>query len=147
MDLLFALFAKDELGVTPAVYAELVAGLREGRSFLRPALELIESGKLLLLTLTAKEVVQRFRLPASLNAGEAETIAVCQSRDTALVTNDRRARNFCRAEGIEVFDLIDVLRALWKLRVCAKQQVRQLVADIETKEKLVIKRKTEIFAK
>ena len=147
MDLLFALFAKDELGVTPAVYAELVAGLREGRSFLHPALELIESGKLLLLTLTAKEVVQRFRLPASLNAGEAETIAVCQSRDAALVTNDRRARNFCRAEAIEVFDLIDVLRALWKLRLCSKQQVRQLVADIETKEKLVIKRKTEIFAK
>ncbi len=147
MDLLFALFTNDELGVTPAVYAELMAGLREGRSFLRPGLELVESGKLLLLALTAQEVVQRFRLPTSLNAGEAETIAVCQSRSAALVTNDRRARNFCRAERIEVFDLIDVLRALWKLRVCSKQQVRQLVADIETKEKLVIKRKTEIFVK
>lgn len=145
--MLFALFAKDELGVTPAVYAELAAGAREGRQFLQPAIEMIESGKLTLAPLTAKEVVQRFRLPTSLNAGEAETIAVCQSRGAAFVTNDRRARNFCRAEGIEVFDLIDVLRALWKLRVCSKQQVRQFVADIETKEGMIIKRKAEIFAK
>jgi len=147
MDLLFALFAKDELGVAPAVYTELVTGLREGRQFLQPAVTMIESGRLSLLALTAKEVVAASRLPTSLNAGEAESIALCQSRGAAFVTNDRRARNFCRTEGIEVFDLIDVLRALWKLRVCTKQKVRQLVADIETKEKMVIKRKGEIFSR
>jgi len=125
----------------------LVAGAREGRQFLRLALELIENGKLKLVALTAQEVVQRFRLPTSLDAGEAETIAVCQSRAAAFVTNDRRARNFCRAEELEVFDLIDVLRALWKLQVSSKQQVRQFVADIEAKEKLVIKGKAAIFAK
>ena len=59
--MLFALFAKDELGVTPAVYAELVAGTRDGRQFLRAALELIENGKLKLVTLTAQEVVQQLR--------------------------------------------------------------------------------------
>ncbi len=147
MDLLFALFAKDELGVAPAVYTELVAGLREGRQFLQPAVAMVESDKLSLLALTAKEVVAASRLPTSLDAGEAESIALCQSRGVAFVTNDRRARNFCRAEGVEVFDLIDVLRALWKLRICSKQKVRQLVADIETKERMVIKRKGEIFAK
>lgn len=46
MDLLFALFAKDEIGVAPAVYAELVAGVREGRPFLQLTVELVESGKL-----------------------------------------------------------------------------------------------------
>ena len=147
MDLLFALFAEDELGVAPAVYAELVVGVREGREFLQPALEMVESGELTLVVLTAKEVVQRLGLPTSLDAGEAESIALCQSRGAALVTNDRRARNFCQAEGLEVFDLIDVLRALWKLRVCSKQKVRQLVVDIETKEGMIIKRKGEIFAK
>lgn len=147
MDLLFALFAPDELGVTPAVYNELIAGLREGRQFLQTAIAMVENGKLSLLALTASEIVAASRLPASLNAGECESIALCQSRGAAFVTNDRRARNFCRAEGVEVFDLIDVLRALWKLRVCSKQKVRQLVADIETKERMVIKRKQEIFAR
>lgn len=62
-------------------------------------------------------------------------------------TNDRRARNFCVAEGIEVFDLVDILRAFWKLRVCSKRKVKQLLTDIETKEGLVFKLKDRIFAK
>ena len=73
-------------------------------------------------------------------------LVLCQSRGAAFVTNDRRVRNFCRSEGIEVFDLIEVLCALWRLGVCSKQQVRQLVADIESKEGAVIRRKGAIFA-
>ena len=147
MDLLFALFTGDALGVTPAVYAELVAGLREGQSFLQVAVEIVEAGALALLPLTAQEIVQRLALPLSLNAGEAESIALCKSRGAAFVTNDRRARNFCRTEGVEVFDLPEVLRAFWALRICSKQKVRQLVANIETKEGLIIKHKGEIFAR
>jgi predicted nucleic acid-binding protein len=37
MDLLYALFPNDDLGVTPAVYTELVIGAREGRQFLQAA--------------------------------------------------------------------------------------------------------------
>ncbi len=70
-----------------------------------------------------------------------------RTRGAAFLTNDRRARNFCVAEGIEVFDLIDILRALWKLHVCSKRKVRQLLTDIETKEGMVIKQKDRIFAK
>ena len=51
------------------------------------------------------------------------------------------------AEGIEVFDLVDILRALWKLRVCSKRKVNQLLTEIETKEGLVIKLKDRLFAK
>jgi len=147
INLLFALFAKDEIGVASAVYAELVAGVREGRQFLHPAVELVESGELTLFALTAEEVIQRLNLPSSLGEGEAESITLCKSRGAAFVTNDRRARSFCLSAGIEVFDLIDILRSFWKLGVCSKRKVRQLVADIETKEGMVIKHKEEIFAK
>jgi predicted nucleic acid-binding protein len=105
LDVLFALFAKDKLGVTPAVYAELVAGVREGRQFLQAAVKLVESGKLTLYTLMAEEVVQRLSLPTSLGDGEAESIVLCQTRGAAFVTNDRRARNFCLSAGTQVFDL------------------------------------------
>ena len=37
--------------------------------------------------------------------------------------------------------------ALWKLGICSKQKIRQLVADIENKEGMVIKHKERIFAK
>ena len=124
-----------------------MAGLREGREFLNATIEFVNSGQLKLLGLTADEVVRRFTLPTSLDNGEAESITLCQTRDAAFLTNDRRARNFCVAEDIEVFDLIDILRALWKLRVCSKRKVRQLLIDIETKEGTVIKQQDRIFAK
>jgi hypothetical protein len=63
------------------------------------------------------------------------------------VTNDKRARNYCRSVGVEVFDLVELLRSLWKLGVCPKREVRRLVADIEAKEGMVIKHKEQIFAK
>ena len=92
-------------------------------------------------------MIQRQNLPTSLADGEAESITVCLARSGAFLTNDRRARNFARKEGIEVFDLSEVLRSLWKLGICSKQKIRQLVADIENKEGMVIKHKERIFAK
>lgn len=147
LELLLDLFGQDEIGVCPAVYAELLAGTREGRKFLQPAVDLVEKGRIKLVALTAEEILGRQKLPSSLDSGEAESITVCQTRGAAVLTNDRRARNFCLDEGLEVFDLIDMLRALWKLRVCSKQQVRQLVNDIEHREGMVIKHKDRIFAK
>jgi predicted nucleic acid-binding protein len=77
MDLLYALFSNDDLGVTPAVYTELVVGTREGWQFLQAAVEQVESGRLKLFVLTAEEFMQRLRLPTSLGSGEAESIVLC----------------------------------------------------------------------
>ena len=147
LELLLDLFGQDEIGVCQAVYAELLAGTREGREFLQPAVNLVEEGRIKLVALTADEILGRQKLPSSLDSGEAESITVCQTRGAALLTNDRRARNFCLDEGIEVFDLIDMLRALWKLRVCSKQEVSQLVSDIERREGMVIKHQERILAR
>lgn len=145
--LLFVLFHGEEIGITPAVYAELLAGVDDGHSFLRVALDLVEDGTLTLCALTTDEIIQRVKLPASLDNGEAESIALCQSRKAAFCTNDRRARNYCRTAGVEVFDLVDLLRAFWKLKVCSKRNVQRLLADIETQEGMVIKHRERIFAK
>ena len=92
LNLIISLFNKDEIGVTPAVYAELVAGVREGRDFLQTAVDLIEKGKFRLLTLTTEEVIERVRLPVSLDDGEAESIIICMRRAAAFLTNDKRAQ-------------------------------------------------------
>src|SRR5207247_715792 len=113
LDVLLRLFAGEEVALTPAVYAELAVGVREGRQFLQPAIDLVEEGRLKLVPLTAEEVVQRQQLPTSLDDGEAESITICQTRSAAFITNDKRARNYCRRVEVEVFDLIELLRALW----------------------------------
>jgi predicted nucleic acid-binding protein len=147
LDVLLNLFGREEVALTPAVYAELAAGVREGRQFLQPTLDLVDQGRRKLVPPTAEEVVQRQQHPTSLDDGEAESITICQARSAAFVTNDKRARNYCRTVGVEVFDLIEVWRSLWKLEVCTKREDRRLVAEIEAKEGMVIKNKEQIFAK
>lgn len=99
-----------------------------GREFPQPAVDLVEKGRIKLVALTADEILGRQKLPTSLDSGEAESITVCQTRGAAFLTNDRRARNFCLDQGIEVFDLIDMLRALWK-PAAPRPAVLSLVRD------------------
>ncbi|MBI3911058.1 MAG: hypothetical protein HY320_09015 [Armatimonadetes bacterium] len=108
-------------------------------------MEQVQSGKMALCPLTAEEIVQRLNLPSSLSDGEAESIALCKSRSAAFVTNDRRARNYCLSASIEVFDLIDLLRALWKLGVRTKEDVGDLITTIEAQEGTVIRGRERIL--
>jgi predicted nucleic acid-binding protein len=147
LDVLLGLFADEECALVPAVYAEVAAGVREGRQFLQSVLDLVDAGRLKVVPLTADEIVGRQELPTSLDDGEAESITICQTRSAAFVTNDKRARNYCRTVEVEVFDLVEVLRSLWKLAVCSKRDVRRLGAQIEAREGMVFKNKEQIFAK
>jgi len=84
-----------------------------------------------------------------LNAGEKEGIAICLNRSgNKLLTNDKRAHNFCLVNNILSFDLKRVLRQLWKAGYCTKDEVRKLMDDddIERNEPgMVIKGKNEIL--
>ena len=67
----------------------------------------------------------RLRTPDS---GEAESIAVCLRRaGTHLLTNDKRARNFCREHSIPCLDLPAILRGLWVRQVVSKERIKQLL--------------------
>ncbi len=86
-------------------------------------------------------------LPGSLNAGEKESIANCSKRSGGkLLTNDKRAHNYCRANRIPSLDLKLILRQLWKASHCTKDEVRSLMEEIEKNEPgMVIKGKDEIL--
>jgi predicted nucleic acid-binding protein len=144
-ELLFALFPKTALTVTPAVQFEITAGVHQGFSFLGTVVGLIESGRLRLGPLTRPELSAKQRMPQTLGEGEAESIALCQSRGWTLLTNDRRARSFAETLGLTVYDLRGLLRALWRYRICSKKRVRQLADRMEAAENMVIKNKEAIF--
>jgi predicted nucleic acid-binding protein len=108
---------------------------------------LIESGRLRLEALTKNELLAKHRFPATLGEGEAESIALCQSRGWTLLTNDKRARNFAESGGLTVYDLRGLLRALWRYGIRSKKQVRRLTDRMEAAENMVIKNKEAIFKK
>jgi predicted nucleic acid-binding protein len=99
-----------------------------------------------LLELTREEILAVPNLPTSFGSGEAESVAVCLHRPgTQLLTNDKRARNYCREKSIPCLDLPGILRALWVRKVLSKKKVKQLLAQIETEQGMVIKNKDEIL--
>jgi len=74
-----------------------------------------------------------------------ESLTIAKRRSLILLTNDKRVRNFCQSEGVVVYDLPMLLRALWTNGIRKKQEVEALATEIENKEHMVIKRKDQIF--
>jgi len=140
LELLFVLFPRSPLGVTPAALEEISQAVAQGCEWLRQVLELRRSGRLELAELVTAETLAVHALPGSLGAGEREAIAVCKARGWTFLSNDKRARNFCRAEGIPVYDLVGLLRALCEWRVRSRQFVQQLCARMEDAEGIKVNR-------
>ncbi len=147
LDQLRKLVKANRLYLTPATFNELRRALEAGCNFLAPTLTSIRAGtELEIVELRREEILAAKDLPGSLGAGEAESIAVCVNRrGTQLLTNDKRARNFCRERSIACLDLPGILRALWVRQILPKQRVKELLVQIEAEEGMVVKNKDDIF--
>jgi len=145
LPLLLQLFERAKIGVVPAVYAELQAGVSSGYVVLQAAIALIQQGPIALLMPTAQEIFDKDALPDSFDVGERETLAVAKSRGCQVLTNETHVKNWCKRAGIGCWDLPGVLRALWRMNLLTKEQVRELVEQIETKDRIVFKNKEQIF--
>lgn len=148
LDLLPVVAETAALYLPPAVVKELKVGLHKGLDFLQPIIAGLASGAgFYTVELTADEKRVVDRLPHSLNAGEKESLAICALRaGNKLLTNDKRAHNYCRENRIPSLDLKLILRRLWQATYCTKEEVRALMDEIEKSEPgMVIKGKEEIL--
>ena len=145
LDLLWELFPRTEIGITPAVFREVVAAVSQGRRWLERIPFLVSEGRLKLTTPSASEILASEALPDSLGLGEREGIAFCKAHGWTFLTNDRRARTFCAEIGVEAFDVAGLLRLLWTKNVRSKGFIRSLLQRMEQLEGLVVKNKDRIF--
>jgi len=145
MATVWALFPRVPLGVSPAILREVQAARAQGCGWLDQVPVHCESGQLQLVAANPAEVLAAEALPDSLGLGEREAIALCQSRGWSFVTNDRRARNYCREVGVAVMDLAGPPRALWTTGVRPKKFVRGLLQRMAEAEGIVFKNQAAIF--
>jgi len=75
-------------------------------------------------------------LPEGLNPGECEAIAIAQQRCGRLLSNDKKAMNYCLTNQIKVANLADLLREFWLRGLISPVQVKQLIRQMEEVEKL-----------
>ena len=80
-----------------------------------------------------------------LHSGELQGIVLCKHRNGVLLTNDRRAKNFCKGNNIVCFDVKGILRAFYKKKVLKREEIRDLVKDIEEKDNTRIKDFEKVF--
>ena len=80
-----------------------------------------------------------------LHSGELQGIVLCKHRKGVLLTNDRRAKNFCKRNNIVYFDIKGVLRAFYKKNVLERGEIRDLVEAIEEKDNTRIKGFEAVF--
>lgn len=148
LELLFKLFRVGRLHVVPSVLGEIQVNLQRGRGFAQQVLDLIPQGRLEVLTLTEEEREYRQLVPNNFGPGERDSVAVAQIRGALLLTNESRVGHFCREKRIEYLTLPSILRALWVESILKTQEVRQIIVDLEVKDRMKFRRDTleAIFA-
>ena len=142
------LYGKHSLAVPPSVQVELQAGLEQGKTYLQPVLEAVLIGQIKIVLLSAEEEFLTFNFPFNLGAGEREAIALAQTRQAILLSNDKEAVRYCQQKGVRVVSLVSLLRLLWVEQVMSVDEVRALIRRAGEAEKLTLtpKQMSVIFA-
>ena len=78
-----------------------------------------------------------------LGHGEREAIAFCRMEGASFVTNDRLARMCAQEQGIVVFSLQALIRAIWLNGTRTRTETRRLLEQIKQADHLKISQEAE----
>lgn len=142
LDLLNRLFPNDGIVIPSGVYEELVYIKERGYGFVEDIFIFVQS-----TSMTEDETLKyhSFLTSTGLGKGELQCISVCSSRALPFITNDRKAKNFAREQGVKVWDIPDILKALWISGIKSKEEVAAMMDMMEQKDMMVIKDKKRIL--
>lgn len=137
---LLSLLFEEKAVITPRIRDEILAPLSYGYTFPQAVVSTI---KTVPLTHEALEEYVRDQEDVTLGRGELEAIAYCKAEKCTFVTNDRKAREFAKAEGVSVISLQALLKALWKKELKTKEEVREIFKRIREADNLLVKKEVE----
>lgn len=121
--------------MTPKTRDEISMPLEYGYKFPIKALSAI---KTVSLSYKVLEEYEGLRKNSSLGKGELECIAYCKVEKHTFLTNDMKAREVAKKEGISVISLQAILKTLWQKRIRSKEEVRQLLEKIKEADNLEV---------
>ena len=148
LPMLLRLFARTKLCIPLGVRDELQVGLDKGRTYLEPIFRAITAQQIDVVPLSPEEEQLMQAYPHRLNFGERQAIALAQTRNAILLSNDKRALRYCQQQSIRTVNLVGILRLLWVRHIMSQDEVRILIPKMEQVENLVLTQaqRTEIFA-
>lgn len=139
IDILKRLF-KDRIVITLKIRDEISIPLEYGYTF---PLNVISKIKTVPLTSSALKEYERLSENWTLGKGELEAISYCKTENGIFLTNDKKARDIAKSEGVRVISLQAVLRALWKAGIVTKEETKRLLERVKEVDNLYISPESE----
>ena len=142
MDLLGAAFPDFEAYITESISTELLRASQAGFSF--PD-RILKNVPVISLNQDERIMLQDIPKNRSIHFGEAEGLIISKNRNAIFLTNDSRAVRYCKDNDIKVLDLRDILLILFRQRALTREEMNDLIQDIEDMDNVVIKYKSSIL--
>lgn len=144
-DLLLSIFNNEEICVSSNVFNEVEKANEKGYDYAKRVLALVHNGKVKVVYASENENDYINELPRNFGLGEKDSLAIAFGRNAIFVTNERLIINYCLRNKIDCLSLNELLRILWRENILSKEKVKELIDEIETKDKIIIMNKDEIF--
>jgi len=143
LELLKRLFSKHRIVITPEIYEELTTSLDYGYTFPRDIFRYFE---VLYLSEEESEEYQKLLIEKrTLGKGELEAISICRHRGYIFSSIDAAALRFADENGVETLVLHSILRSIWKSGLQSKEEVKEIITEIEKKDNTRIKDVDAVF--
>ena len=139
------LFSDHSLKITPEIYQELIVSLDYGYAF---PLRIFDEFDIITLSEDEEKEFERILTEErrNLGKGEIEAIVVCELRGADFCTIDKTALDFAKERGVRTLDLHMILKAFWRSGIFTKEEVKNMIKDIEEKDNTKIIGISAIFS-
>jgi len=132
-----------QIFISEAVYKELLAIKQAGYDFPNRVFQ-----KARVLSLSSEKEFkdfEKFIENRQIHYGEAESMSLAKNRNNIFLTNDTVALKYAQSKNIKVLNLKDILIRVATSSLLSKEEMENLIRNIEEKDNTYIKWKDEIF--
>lgn len=137
LPLLKKLFSKHDVYITPEIYEELSIPIDYGYNF---PLKIFEEFEILTPYEKEQEIYRLFlKANHCIGKGELEAISICINRKYYFSSMDEVAISFAEENDVTTISLHSILRSLWESGILTKNEVHEIILQIEQKDNTRIK--------
>jgi len=144
ISLLKKIFQDSDVIITFEVYNELLKAKDAGYDFVD---DILEQGFKVIqldqdLILEFKQNKDKLR---NIHYGELASILLCKKLNMDFATNDKKAKRFCEENKVVWYDIVDILRLCFLKHIMDERELRDVIRDIEIRDRTYISKKERVF--
>jgi predicted nucleic acid-binding protein len=144
ISLLKKIFKDSDITITFEVYNELLKAKDAGYDFVDDILEqgfkVIQLDQDLII-----EFEQNKDKLKNIHSGELASILLCKKLNMDFATNDKKAKTFCEENRVVWYDIVDILRLCYLKHIMNERDLRDVIKEIEIRDRTYISKKERIF--